>query len=169
MEVAGLLVAGDPAVADGGVGFGIAKVGLDVISALSALRFDGRDDSGIGIPSEGVRVETGNVPPPVKPNGQWRPPVGKLPRGKKKQPSSRPDGWLAAGISVPIELTCKQADYARRAVGISRFVYNLAAATDQFCRRNRLDWPTGHEMAREFNAAKEQDYPFVSEVSKFVA
>ena len=95
--------------------------------------------------------------------------MGKLPRGKKKQPSSRPDGWLAAGISVPIELTCKQADYARRAVGISRFVYNLAAATDQFCRRNRLDWPTGHEMAREFNAAKEQDYPFVSEVSKFVA
>ena len=57
LEVAGLLVAGDPAVADGGVGFGIAKVGLDVISALSALGFDGRDDSGIGIPSEGVRVE----------------------------------------------------------------------------------------------------------------
>ena len=57
VEVAGLLVAGDPAVADGGVGFGIAKVGLDVIPALSALRFDGRDDSGIGMPSEGVRVE----------------------------------------------------------------------------------------------------------------
>ena len=95
--------------------------------------------------------------------------MGKLSGGKKKQPSSRPDGWLAAGISVPIELTCKQADYARRAVGISRFVYNLAAATHQFCRRNRLDWPTGHEMAREFNAAKEQDYPFVSEVRKFVA
>ena len=93
----------------------------------------------------------------------------KLSGGKKKQPSSRPDGWLAAGISVPMELTCKQADYARRAVGISRFVYNLAAATHQFCRRNRLDWPTGHEMAREFNAAKEQDYPFVSEASKFVA
>ena len=58
VEVAGLLVAGDPAVADGGVGFGIAKVGLDVISALSALRFDGRDDSGIGIPSERVGVES---------------------------------------------------------------------------------------------------------------
>ena len=57
LEVAGLLVAGDPAVADGGAVLGIAKVGLDVISALSALRFDGRDDSGIGIPSEGVRVE----------------------------------------------------------------------------------------------------------------
>ena len=57
LEVAGLLVAGDPAVADGGAVLGFAKVGLDVISALSALRFDGRDDSGIGIPSEGVRVE----------------------------------------------------------------------------------------------------------------
>ena len=95
--------------------------------------------------------------------------MGKLSGGKKKQPSSRPGGWLAAGISVPMELTCKQADYARRTVGISRFVYNLAAATHQFYRRSRLHWPTAHEMAREFNAAKQQDYPFVSEVSKFVA
>ena len=39
LEVAGLLVAGDPAVADGGVGLGITEVGLDVISALSALGF----------------------------------------------------------------------------------------------------------------------------------
>jgi hypothetical protein len=58
LEVAGLLVAGDPAVADGGAVLGFAKVGLDVIPALSALGSDGRDDSGIGIPSEGVRVES---------------------------------------------------------------------------------------------------------------
>ena len=79
-------------------------------------------------------------------------------------------GWLQ-GYRVPDGNSAgKQPDYARRGrPGISRFVYNLAAATHQFCRRNRLDWPTGHEMAREFNAAKEQDYPFVSEVRKFVA
>ena len=40
LEVAGLLVAGDPAIADGGAGFGITEVGLDVISSLSALGFD---------------------------------------------------------------------------------------------------------------------------------
>jgi hypothetical protein len=40
LEIAGLLVAGDPAVADGGVGLGITEVGLDVISSLSALGFD---------------------------------------------------------------------------------------------------------------------------------
>ena len=57
LEVAGLLVAGDPAVADGGVGLGITEVGLDVISALSALGFYVGDDAGVGVPSEGVRVE----------------------------------------------------------------------------------------------------------------
>ena len=40
LEVAGLLVAGDPAVADGGGVLGNTEVGLDVISALSALGFD---------------------------------------------------------------------------------------------------------------------------------
>ena len=57
LEVAGLLVAGDPAVADGGVGLGITEVGLDVISALSALGFYVGDDAGVGVPSEGVRVK----------------------------------------------------------------------------------------------------------------
>ena len=77
--------------------------------------------------------------------------MGKLSSGKKKQPSSRPDGWLASGISVPVELTCKQAGYTRRAVGIGRFVYNLASATHQFCGRlwpevcQRANRPGGRE------------------------
>ena len=88
---------------------------------------------------------------------------------RKKQESSRPEGWLAAGIVVPLELTVRQEEYARRCVGISRFVYNLAVSTHRFCRRNRLKWPSAHDMSREFNAAKGEDYPFVKEVSKFIA
>ena len=58
LEVAGLLVAGDPAVADGGVpGLRITEVGLDVISALSALGFYVGDDAGVGVSAQGVRVE----------------------------------------------------------------------------------------------------------------
>ena len=57
LEVAGLFVAGDPAIADGGAGFGVTEVGLDVISSLSALGFDGGDDSGVGVSAQGVRVE----------------------------------------------------------------------------------------------------------------
>ena len=57
LEVSGLLVAGDPAVADGGVGLGITEVGLDVISALSALGFNVGDDAGVGVSAQGVRVK----------------------------------------------------------------------------------------------------------------
>ena len=88
---------------------------------------------------------------------------------KKKQSSTRPDGWLAAGVRLPLDLTCRQRAYARRAVGIARFVQNMATATHQFHRRNRLKWPSVPEIERAFNAAKREDYLFVTEVSKFVA
>ena len=99
---------------------------------------------------------------------------------KKQVKSSCPEGWLATGISIPLELTKRQQRYARRAAGISRFVYNLAVATHQFCRRNHIQYPSGkddgksytpgaHDMAREFNAVKRTEYPFVAAVSKFVA
>ena len=88
---------------------------------------------------------------------------------KKKQNSTRPDGFLAAGLRLPLDLTHRQREYARRAVGISRFVQNLATATHQFHRRNRIKWPSVPEIERAFNAAKREDYPFVAEVSKFVA
>ena len=57
LEIAGLFVAGDPAIADGGAGFGVTEVGLDVISALSALGFYVGDDAGVGVSAQGVRVE----------------------------------------------------------------------------------------------------------------
>ena len=52
--------------------------------------------------------------------------MAKLKRGKKQQPSSRPEGWLTAGIVVPVNLTVGQERYAKRCLGISRFAYNLA-------------------------------------------
>ena len=92
-------------------------------------------------------------------------------KGKKqKQPSSRPEGWLAAGIVVQLELTCRQDRYARRSVGIARFVYNRMVANDQAGRDAGL-WLSPHELEKEFNAAKRTNpsLTFVTGVSKFVA
>lgn len=92
-----------------------------------------------------------------------------MPPKKTGRKSTKPDGWLAAGISVPIELTVAQAEYSRKAVNISRFVYNLAAATHRFHRRNRLPWPATGDLRKAFNACKREDFPWVLEVSKWVA
>ena len=88
----------------------------------------------------------------------------------QQQPSSCPEGGLAAGIVVQLELTCRQERYARRSVGIARFVYNRMAANDQAGRDAGM-WLTPHELEREFNAAKRINpaLAFVTEVSKFVA
>ena len=89
---------------------------------------------------------------------------------KRKQPSSRPEGWLPAAIVVQLELTCRQERYAQRCVGIARFVYNRMVANDQAGRDANI-WLTPHELEKEFNAAKQVNpsLAFVTEVSKFVA
>ena len=92
-------------------------------------------------------------------------------KGKKqKQPSYRPEGWLAAGIVVHLELTCQQDRYARRSVGIARFVYNRVVANDQAGRDAGL-WLSPHELEKEFNATKRTNpsLTFVTRVSTFVA
>ena len=73
-------------------------------------------------------------------------------------------------MTVQLELTCKQEKYARRAVGIARFVYNRMVANDQAGRGADL-WLTPHELEKEFNAAKKinPSLGFVTQVSKFVA
>ena len=88
---------------------------------------------------------------------------------KRQQPSSRPEGWLTAAIVVQLELTCRQEKYAKRSVGIARFVYNRMVANDQGGRDADL-WLTPHELEKEFNAAKQvnQSLGFVTGVSKFV-
>ena len=72
---------------------------------------------------------------------------------KKQQPSSCPAGWTPAAIVVQLELTCRQKRYARRAVGIARFVYKRMTANDQAGQAAGL-WLTPHELEREFNAVK---------------
>ena len=89
---------------------------------------------------------------------------------KRRQPSSRPEGWLPAAIVVQLEFTRRQEKYARRSVGIARFVYNRMVANDQAGRDANL-WLTPHELEKEFNAAKQVNptLGFVTGVSKFVA
>ena len=92
-------------------------------------------------------------------------------KGKKqKQPSSCPDGWLTAALVVQLELTRRQEKYARRAVGIARFVYNRMVANDQAGRDTGL-WLTPHELEKEFNSVKQTNpsLAFTTQVSKFVA
>ena len=86
-----------------------------------------------------------------------------------KSNSSRPAGWLPAGYSVPLALTARQERYCRRAVGITRFVYNLCVATHRFCRSNNLPWPSWQDLYKAFNACKKEDYPFVTEVASRIA
>ena len=80
-----------------------------------------------------------------------------------------PEGWAPAGARAPLRLTKKQEQYCRRAIGVSRFCYNLAVATHRFCRNNRLPWPSWQDIYKEFNACKRQDYPFATEVASRVA
>ena len=72
-------------------------------------------------------------------------PVADLKGKKQKQPSSCPDGWLAAALVVQLELTHRQEKYARRAVGIARFLYNRMVANDQAGRDAGLRL-TPHEL-----------------------
>ena len=87
----------------------------------------------------------------------------------KDRKSNRPEGWLDSGWKVPVHLTVKQEHYAWRAMGIARFAYNLALSTHAFHRANRMQWPFISDIQKAFNACKREDYPFVLEVSKFVA
>ena len=75
---------------------------------------------------------------------------------------------MPAGYSVPLRLTVKQEHYCRRAIGITRFIYNLCVATHRFCRMNRLPWPSWQDLCKAFNACKREDYLFVTEVASRV-
>ena len=75
---------------------------------------------------------------------------------------------MPAGYAVPVRLTVKQERYCRRAIGITRFIYNLCVATHRFCRTNRMPWPSWQDIYKAFNACKREDYPFVTEVASRV-
>ncbi len=75
---------------------------------------------------------------------------------------------MPAGYAVPIRLTGRQEQYCRRAIGITRFIYNLCVSTHRFCRTNRMPWPSWQDLYKAFNACKHEDYPFVTEVASRV-
>ena len=55
-------------------------------------------------------------------------------RKRNSQRSSCPEGWRKDGIKLPVHLTVRQAQYAARAVGIARSVFNLMVATHRSAR-----------------------------------
>ena len=89
------------------------------------------------------------------------------------QHSSCPEGWLKAGVKVPVSLTVRQEQYATRAVGIARAVFNLMVATHRSARAQVHGlWPSPMELEKQFNDLKHQPefgMEYATEVSKFVA
>lgn len=75
---------------------------------------------------------------------------------------------MPVGYAVPVRPTVRQEQYCRRAIGITRFIYNLCVATHRFCRTNRLRWPSWQDIYKAFNACKREDYPFATEVASRV-
>ena len=94
-------------------------------------------------------------------------------KARNNQRSSCPDGWLKAGIKVPLHLTTRQEQYATRAVGIARSVFNLMVAIHQSARAQVHGlWPSPMEMEKQFNELKHEPgfgMQYATEVSKFVA
>ena len=94
-------------------------------------------------------------------------------KARNNQPSSCPDGWLKAGIKVSVHLTVRQEQYATRAVGIARSVFNLMVATHRSARAQVHGlWPSPMELEKQFNELKHEPefgMQYATEVSKFVA
>ena len=94
-------------------------------------------------------------------------------KARNNQRSSCPEDWLKAGIKVPISLTVRQEQYATRAVGIARSVFNLMVATHQMARaQGHGYWPNPMELEKTFNELKHQPefgMQYATEISKFVA
>lgn len=93
----------------------------------------------------------------------------KFTKSGKPVGSTRPDGYLKAGVSMVAHFTPRQVRYSHNAAGLARLCYNLARDTHRFCRVNRLPWPSAGDIRKEFNAMKAEGFPFAAEVSKFVS
>ena len=94
-------------------------------------------------------------------------------RKRHNQRSTCPEGWLKAGIRVPVSLTVRQEQYAARCMGIARSVYNQMVATHRMARVHGYGaWPSPMELEMTFNELKhlpEFGMQYATEVSKFVA
>ena len=94
-------------------------------------------------------------------------------RTRNDQRSTCPEGWLKAGIRVPVHLTVRQEKYATCCVGIARAVYNQMVATHWMARAHgEGSWPSPMELEKAFNGLKHEaefGMRYATEVSKFVA
>ena len=94
-------------------------------------------------------------------------------RKRNSQRSSCPEDWLKDGIKLPVHLTVRQGQYAARAVGIARSVFNLMVATHRSARAQVHGlWPSPMELEKQFNELKHEPefgIEYATEVSKFVA
>ena len=94
-------------------------------------------------------------------------------RKRNSQHSSCPAGWLQDGIKLPVHLTVRQGQYAARAVGIARSVFNLMVATHRSARaQGHGHGPSPMELEKIFNDLKHEPefgMEYATEVSKFVA
>ena len=74
---------------------------------------------------------------------------------------------------MPLHFTTRQEQYATRAVGIARSVFNLMVATHRAARAQVHGlWPSPMELEKQFNELKhdpEIGMQYATEVSKFVA
>ena len=78
-------------------------------------------------------------------------------RKRNGQHSSCPEGWLKDGIKLPVHLSVRQGQYAARAVGIARSVFNLMVATHRSARAQVHGlWPSPLEMEKQFNDLKHE-------------
>ena len=73
-------------------------------------------------------------------------------RKRNSQRSSCPAGWLQDGIKLPVHLTVRHEQYATRAVGIARSVFNLMVATHRSARAQVHGlWPSPMELEKICN------------------
>ena len=94
-------------------------------------------------------------------------------RKRNDQRSTCPEGWLKAGIRVPVHLSVRQEKYAARCVGITRAVYNQMVAAHRMARAHGEGrWPSPMQLEKTFNGLKHEPefgMGYAVEVSKFVA
>ena len=88
---------------------------------------------------------------------------------KESRKSSCPEGYVPSRINIPLELTKKQEQYCFKALGVSRFVYNMCVGVQRFQYKNGMKYSSWMDLRKEIDAVKAEDYPFLKEVCAQVA
>ena len=79
--------------------------------------------------------------------------MAELPGGKRRQPSSRPEGCLPTAIVVQLELTCRAVMLRPPLCGYRPLRLQPHVANDQASLDAGL-WLSPHELEKDFKVAK---------------